>query len=196
MIWFTADWHLGHQFMLRGIPGEPVPRPKFSSVEEMNETIIENHNRVVKPGDLVYNLGDFALKISTEEALTYFKRLNGMQFLIEGNHEVVGKKLPWIWVRDIEQIHPQIEMEGLEPIVLCHYAMRTWEGSHRGTWQLYGHSHSMLPELPELLSFDIGVDVPEWNYTPVSLEQVAEKMKAKRPAWEAWVASLGRPVGF
>ena len=152
----------------------------------MNETIIENHNKVVKPGDLVYNLGDFTLKIPLPAALTFFKRLKGNQYLIKGNHETVGEKLPWIWVKDLEQLHPKIE--GIEPITLCHYAMRTWKNSHHGSWMLYGHSHGMLPEIPESLSFDVGVDC--WDFYPVSIEEIKAKMATKKPAWEAYKESL------
>jgi hypothetical protein len=46
----------------------------------------------------------------------------------------------------------------------------------------------MLPEIDNMLSFDVGVDC--WNFTPVSIEQVAAKMKTKLPVWEAYHASL------
>jgi len=187
-LFFTADWHLFHDFMLRGIPGQRVPRPMFSSVEEMNETIVENHNEVVRPGDLVYNLGDFAVKTQVSSVLPLFKRLNGNQYFVRGNHDAVGEKLPWIWIKDLANLSPKIE--GVPHITLCHYALRTWPSSHKGTFQLYGHSHSMLPEDPTLLSFDVGVDVPEWNFHPVSIEQVMEKMARKMPAWLEYRESL------
>ncbi len=28
-----------------------------------------------------------------------------------------------------------------QPIVLCYYALRVWNRSNRGSWQLYGYSH-------------------------------------------------------
>ena len=54
-IWVTSDTHFNHANIIKY-----CNRP-FSSVEEMNETIIANWNKVVSQGDTVYHLGDFAL---------------------------------------------------------------------------------------------------------------------------------------
>lgn len=126
-------------------------------------------------------LGDmFWRTISKEKALSIMLRLNGQKYYIRGNHEEAldrDKKLQnqFIWIRDLETIHPT----GYPYIVLCHYAMRVWNKSHNGSWQLYGHSHNELEINPEknLLSFDVGVD--SWNYYPVSIEQVSAKMKER-----------------
>ena len=42
---------------------------------------------------------------------------------------------------------------------------------------LFGHSHSTLPDDPNSLSCDVGVDA--WNYAPVSFEQLQEVMAKK-----------------
>jgi calcineurin-like phosphoesterase family protein len=55
--------------------------------------------------------------------------------------------------------------------------MRVWNKSHHGAWHLYGHSHGTLPDDPNALSFDCGVDCH--NYTPISFEQV-EAIMAKK----------------
>jgi calcineurin-like phosphoesterase family protein len=164
----------------------------FSSLEEMHAAIADRHNALVRPGDIVYYLGDFALKCRWEDAQAFRRRLLGNFYFILGNHDTVAKELyrhdprSFVWQKDLETIKPKIE--GIPPITLCHYALRVWPGSHKGHWSLYGHSHGMLPELPNLLAFDCGVD--SWNFTPVSIEQVAEKMKSKMPAFEAYKESL------
>ena len=58
MQFFTADTHFFHERLL-GI-SEFAPRP-FLTVEDMNETIIDNWNRRVGPEDVVYHLGDIAI---------------------------------------------------------------------------------------------------------------------------------------
>lgn len=220
-IFFTGDLHLDHEFFIRGIPGQRVPRPMFSTVEEMNEVIISRHNERVRKGDLVYDLGDIFVKSPTlEHARAHRRRMNGQFFAIKGNHDQVLEKLAkedgahapnhfeitpdyiaqrmvaeklYVWYRSLEEIslgQPYFPADQKQLIVLCHYAMRVWKNSHHGSWQLYGHSHSMLPELPELLSFDVGVDVPEWDFYPVSIEQIKEKMARKMPAWLAYRESL------
>jgi hypothetical protein len=40
-------------------------------------------------------------------------------------------------------------------IVLGHYALRVWNQSSRGAWQLYGHSHGKLPEITSSPSMDV-----------------------------------------
>ncbi len=46
--------------------------------------------------------------------------------------------------------------EEIQKIVLCHYAMRVWNASHHGAWQLFGHSHANLEEVG--MQMDVGVD--------------------------------------
>ena len=94
-IFLTSDLHLSH---IKSFLWEPRG---FTSVEEMNEKIVQNWNSVVKENDIVYNLGDMCLS-DTEGALPYLARLNGTQIWIRGNHDtdnritLVTKACPYI----------------------------------------------------------------------------------------------------
>src|SRR5687767_6574594 len=77
-IFYTADSHWFHKLM--------VTRRGFSSVEEMNERLIENWNAVVKKGDRVYHLGDVSLG-KPEPTAEILGRLNGTIYLVRGNHD-------------------------------------------------------------------------------------------------------------
>ena len=64
--------------------------------------------------------------------------------------------------------------------MICHYAMRVWNGSHHGAWHLYGHSHWNLPDTPSL-SMDVGVDTHDfrpWHFDEIST-LVAERVKRR-----------------
>lgn len=79
---FTSDTHFGHQRII-----ELCDRP-VSSVDEMNEVMIQRWNSVVKPTDTVYHMGDVALgKIA--DSLPLVGRLNGKKILVPGNHDRV-----------------------------------------------------------------------------------------------------------
>lgn len=180
-IFFTSDLHLGHTNIIHH-----CKRP-FSSTEEMDETLIQNWNKVVGPDDIAYILGDFALA-HPRRIESYLGRLVGEKHLIRGSHD---RKLQQNILARFASIHDLLTIRVPDPdapgkqrfIVLCHYAMRTWDHSHHGSWHLYGHSHGNLPENPYSLSFDIGVDC--WNYRPVSYAQVKEKMLASLAQKEA-----------
>jgi calcineurin-like phosphoesterase family protein len=176
---FTSDTHFGHANIIKY-----CKRP-FASVEEMDNTLIHNWNAIVRPEDTVYHLGDFA--VGGGPAAPYLRRLNGkIQFCL-GNHD---KRLVKMYL-DIELELQSYLNEAVQfgtpylrevtvekqKIILCHYAMKVWNGSHKGDWQLYGHSHGTLPDDPTTLSCDVGVDC--WNYFPVSMEQLRDKMKTK-----------------
>lgn len=190
-LWVTADWHLGHRYFIT------TKKRPFSSVEEMNEAYIANHNAVVRKGDLVYVLGDLYLQMKLEQCMEIQKRLNGNFYVIEGNHDglavqMMKKHNSFVWIRQLEEIkigQPWFDDKSKKMVTLCHYAMRSWRNAPYGTWMLYGHSHGMLPELPTHLSFDIGVDIPEWNFSPVSMEQIKAKMDRKLPAFLEWKES-------
>ncbi len=62
-VWFTSDFHMGH-FNIIGLCQRP-----FGCVEEMESEIIDRHNAVVGPEDVVNDLGDFAFRCSAEHAV-------------------------------------------------------------------------------------------------------------------------------
>ena len=86
---FTADYHLGHKNIIKY-----CNRP-FKTLDEMNKTIVRNHNQRVKSDDIVFHIGDFCFKNSSEikgegiriKALEWEKRLNGKIIHIKGNHD-------------------------------------------------------------------------------------------------------------
>ena len=160
VIYFSADTHFSHENIIKY-----CNRP-FENVEQMNETMISNWNKVVKSNDDIYFLGDFGLG-TEKHLLPIYNRLNGRKFLIVGSHDRHSVKLPWSGIDNIKVIH----IEKI-PITLCHYAMRTWHKSHFNSWHLYGHSHGRLQGFGK--SFDVGVDA--WNFTPVSFHDVKAKM--------------------
>jgi calcineurin-like phosphoesterase family protein len=194
-VFFTSDYHLYHERILMLGKGRP-----FSCVEEMHAAIVDRHNAVVRPGDKVYNLGDFALRCTPDMAYAQRQRLMGEQYFFFGNHD----KIAWEMIRE----HPDcfikywgdpdspgshvLRLKGYgdiaQKITIGHFKQHTFTGSHKGNWNLYGHSHGQLPEEARWLSFDVGVDC--WDFTPVSIEQVAQKMKSMIPAWEKWRATL------
>lgn len=162
-IYFTSDLHFHHTNIIKY-----CNRP-FGSVEEMDQALIRNWVEVVQPCDTVYVLGDFAFTKSQPEITRLLSCLPGHKHLIAGNHDKNTTRFAkgWASVSDLRKV-----VVNDQRIILCHYSMRIWDQSHRGSWCLYGHSHGKLP--PYGKSFDIGVDA--WNYTPVSFDQVAEKM--------------------
>lgn len=174
-IWFTSDEHYGHKNILN-FCGRP-----FTDLDEMREGLIKRHNEAVDPGDLVYHLGDmFWRTMNATEMGDILLRLNGNHYYIRGNHEEAIDRNPgiasfFVWVKERERIKP--EGGPKRGIVLDHYAGRVWNGSDKGSWQLYGHSHGQLPDATHLLSMDVGVDANE--YYPVPLEMVAATMRDK-----------------
>jgi calcineurin-like phosphoesterase family protein len=181
-LFFTADTHFGHANII-----QYTNRP-FDSASHMDEVLIANWNSVVGPDDEVYHLGDFAL-CNPEPCHRILSRLNGRIHLIRGNHEKTALCMPerFEWVKDYHEMHvPSARAgRGKQMIVLCHYAMRVWNASHHGSWQLYGHSHGALPDDSGLLSIDVGVDCH--GYTPISFAQVEAIMRKK-----TWVAPFGK----
>ena len=171
--WFTSDFHFGHFNIIRH-----CNRP-FSTTEEMDACIVDRMNQCVKPNDTLYFLGDFCMG-SVEKVAAYRKRLNCKTIhFVEGNHDKVTRKSQSIFASwsSLSEIHV-----GKQGIVLCHYAMRVWPQHARGAWQLYGHSHSYLPDNPLALSIDVGVDTHDFH--PWHFDELEAIMKAKANARE------------
>jgi len=144
----------------------------------MDEALIKNWNSVVGDDDDIYHLGDFALS-APGYCIDILEQLKGHIYFIRGNHDKtalnVYKKHPHLfeWVKDyyyLKVIDEEIS-GGSQRLFLIHYPMLTWNGSHKGSWNLLGHIHNNdVNKKLKPTQFNVGVDVN--NFTPVSYEVV------------------------
>lgn len=154
---FTSDTHWGDHRTLN------IGRRPFSSVAEMDATLVANWNAAVGPGDEVWHLGDVARRAGDVAGL--LAGLNGTKHLIRGNNDPPATlaAIGWASVAD----YAELVVDG-HRLVLCHYPFRTWNGQGRGTINLHGHSHGRLKPLPR--QHDVGVDARAFR--PVTLAEL------------------------
>jgi len=179
MIYFTADNHFCHGNIIGS-----CDRP-FKDVYEMNKTMIEKWNSYVTDRDEIYILGDFLYKGTAKDANEILSRLKGKKYLVRGNHEKylddpMFNQRAFEWVKDYHVIKYE---KGLH-IVLSHYPMLSWYGSHHGSIHLYGHVHNSgikYPDFGEKLemlgprAFNVGVDVND--FYPVSIKMIMDRVQ-------------------
>ena len=150
-LFFTSDTHFSSKRALE------LSRRPFSSVSEMDWTMIERWNRVVPPNSTIYHLGDFG----DSWPLRY---LNGNIKFIAGNYEKDGKSefpegvevMGDIWNTKV----------GETSIWMAHEPLKLKE---KPGLKLFGHIHGrqMIKSWDGL---DVGVDCH--NYTPCSVDDI------------------------
>ena len=182
MIYFTSDWHFFHN---RAFIYEPRG---FSSVEEMNETIIQNHNKIVKENDIIYCLGDCMLN-DNQKGMECINRLNGHKVIIRGNH-CTNTRI------ELYKNLPNTEVKGWADIIkyngyhfyLSHYPTITSNFDEKRSLKqiilnLHGHTHDrrkFYQDNPTM--YNVALDAH--NNIPVSIDQIIEDIKAKRDECE------------
>lgn len=179
MLYFVSDSHFGHFNVIRY-----SSRP-YDTVEEMDSALINNWNRIVKPEDTVWHLGDVAFYKDFYQLTELFASLNGNINIVLGNHDrlIENNREDLLSSGLIKSIQPYAEVKtNKQLIVLFHYGCRVWRNSHHSSILLYGHSHGSLP--PWGKSVDVGVDSKEitQDYRPVSLDEVLTYMEKRSVA--------------
>lgn len=176
MVFFTSDLHLGHANIIR-----LCNRP-FSSVKEMDETIIKNWNRTVGKNDTVYVLGDFTMLKNSQSANDYIENLNGKIFFLKGNHDHWMKNYDFSNNNRIFNLGSYHE-ESLSQrkFILCHYPFLEWNHFYRGSYHLHGHQHNSKEYNEDNIKnnirrYDVGVDAN--NFTPVSVEKIIKSFES------------------
>lgn len=161
-VYIWSDLHLRHKNIL-----QYENRP-FSSVEEMERTLLSNWRKTVASNDTLINLGDvwFGPK---EECSKIIHNLPGKKILILGNHDR-AHSLQW-W-RDVgfDEVYPY-------PILYDEFYLLSHEplyiNSSMPYANVYGHIHNR--------SFDdiqsMNVSVEKLGYSPISWEEVKTRIK-------------------
>ena len=163
MLYFISDTHFGHTKVL-----QYCNRP-YTTINEMDEDLIQKWNSVVKEKDTVYIVGDFSFR----DPLIYLRQLKGKKRLITGGHDYNWKKR-FCEFDSVEKM--DILKLNLYSIVLSHCCFRVWERSHYNSWHLFGHSHGKLEPIGK--SWDVGVDANNYG-PPLSLDEIVEIMKTR-----------------
>jgi len=158
------------------------------AVALMDDTMIDNINKMVGVDDILWHLGDFALpgkRDYVEKCEAYRERIQCRDVrMIWGNHDQPDKiKHLFSECHNLTDVTVNSQM-----FVLCHYAMAVWDGSHRGkSIMIYGHSHSNAEEwlnnsFPGRRSMDVGVDNAYkilGGFRPFSFEEIIGILKDK-----------------
>ncbi len=160
-IWVTSDTHFFHENIIMYC-GRP-----FKNAEHMNELLADNWNSVVKPGDIVYHLGDVFMG-DKEGFKAFWPRLNGKKRLIVGNHDDIKFLAAGAFFEKVMmwRVFPEYKM------LLTHVPIHEGSIHERivldGGMNVHGHIHNNpSPEGPYKC-----VCVEQTNYTPVHIEEV------------------------
>ena len=134
MDFFISDLHFGHENIIKF-----DIRP-FNNVENMNNIMINNWNKVVTNTDTVYILGDMFCSINSANAIEILEQLKGYKVLIMGNHDKIFNKEfanHFIEISDYKEIQCKEKH-----VVLCHYPIPCFNNHFLNNWyHFYGHVH-------------------------------------------------------
>lgn len=175
-IWVTSDLHLNHN-------REFIFKPRgFTTIQEMNEAIVERWNEVVDVNDDVYVLGDLMLG-EYEVGLDCIKRLNGALHIVIGNHDTDNRIKHYYSLPNVVEVVPAIIFKYKKHhFFMTHYPCFTGnlekEALAQMTLNLYGHTHqksNFYNDIPYM--YHVGVD--SHNCYPVLLDDVIKDMYAK-----------------
>lgn len=169
-IWFISDYHLFHDNILKfNNPANGHLIRPFKTIWEMHEHIIEKHNSIVKPDDIVYNLGDVFFgnyHKNKENIIEILKQLNGKHNLIIGNHDNVKNIIDLKFFNEI-LFWKKFYSNNL---IASHVPLRD-ETFNEKYINIHGHTHELGSPLGRFKS----VCVEIINYLPKNIEELMEK---------------------
>lgn len=151
---FISDTHFSHANIIKY-----CNRP-FIDIKSMNEKIISNWNSVVTNDDVVYHLGDVILG-NKEDANDIIGQLNGIKYLVKGNHDMRQNQ----FYRDLgfKEVYDH-------PIIIKDFIVLSHEPMPFVMNQMYFNVHGHVHDSPMFQTKGQNcacVCVERWNYMPV-----------------------------
>lgn len=169
-IWIISDTHFAHSNVLKfkDKENELIRGKRFKDIEEHDWYMVDEWNKLVKPQDKVYHLGDVYMSGTKSYMENLLSKLNGHKRLILGNHDN-GKDqilLKFFEKIDVWRKFPEFGL------LLTHIPVHesTLKEARFGTHTLniHGHiHHNKSPDGPYQC-----VCVEQTDYKPVNIEDL------------------------
>lgn len=155
-VFFTSDWHLDHKNVLNFLSDDGERVRPFTSIDEHNETLLDNYLKVVKPADTVYFLGDVSFSF---RGLELIKNLPGNKYLVRGNHD------KYSITKYVEVFADVLGIVTYKEFWLSHCPIHPDEMRNR-TANIHGHTHHNM--IQDHRYFNVCPEVN--NFEPIHLD--------------------------
>ena len=197
MNYYIADMHLFCKSQTQEGRLNFDNRP-FKNIEEMHRHFLQEWNKQITNGDTTYILGDMSLRGKNDELIALVAQLKGKKVLIKGNHDDLSDyryKQLFHEICDYKEVTDCIGGTAYK-LVLSHYPILMWNGQHKGTILLYGHTHTSAedtyfqkclaemnssgewqfrrPQEPIFRAYNVGCMLPYMNYKPRTLKEILD----------------------
>lgn len=170
-----SDTHFGHANALTFLRADGNPLRPFKSVEDMDETIVQNWNSIVRPKDKVIHLGDVVIN---KKSLPILHRLNGEKKLIMGNHDNADMSVYAEYFYDVKAYRE------FDSCVMSHVPIHT-SSLERWSANIHGHLHSNFVMHADQYGnivrnhryFNVSVDCDDMNFFPKSWDDIKKTLR-------------------
>lgn len=172
-----SDPHFNHELI------RSLYRTQFADVDEMNEYMVDEYNKIINKKDKVYFLGDIGDKAGIEK---YLPRMRGHKILILGNHDQQNKSF---YKKYFEEVHDGGIFYS-KRIILTHHPIPMEPGSIN----VHGHTHIIDLDSKE----HANVCVERTDYKPINIRtfvnRLGETNIPNKRFLQEWYKDIQRPT--
>lgn len=159
-IFVTSDTYFGRE-------SKAIERG-FASLDEMEDTYIENWNSTVGRDDLVFHLGNFGWDpIASETACML---LNGKIHFLKGSFDNHLSEMSLVKTGRHILYSNQIAVMPNQNVIISHWPLLDWPGRAEGILSLHGGD--LKTDISNGYRFN--VNISNWNSRPVEIELLKE----------------------
>ncbi|MBP2656742.1 MAG: phosphoesterase [Firmicutes bacterium] len=156
-IFMISDMHFGHKHIIR------YENRPFATVDEMDNTMIQNWNQMIGKDDVVFVLGDVSF-YNKEKTTQIIQSLHGYKTLIIGNHDE-GRSVTWWREVGFEEVY-RYPIVYEKFYILSHDPL--YMSKNMPYANIHGHTHHLKYEDTQF--FNVSVECI--NYTPMRFDEI------------------------